>query len=288
MIKSIYNINFFIFLILFSCSCTAQQTKTKQNESQSQKQVSVIVPFLPGSCHQCNTDFYRNLKLLEEKSIDYSILLSEEYSEDLAYIKKEYNLSDYKVKDFIFSSSLYETYHVFEQNYVLQFGIDSNYKIYDNTATLVGDLEGLDKAEKIPLHNYSIKKSTLHITVNGTDQICVRNSVRQNAFDFVDLKNNNQPLSISFTDEQLLYHYILNFKDTTIARNKLNQINDINDIPNKNIFDPAFFYNDTLFIFSSHTFIRNLADSALGGFMVLNIYKDGQYLDSRPVNVSVR
>lgn len=282
MANTIKTFTIFLLLILFNYSCKGQNSN--QNENLPKEQATILIPFLPGSCHQCNADFYGNLRKLEAKKIEYSILLSEDYSDDLDYIKKEYNLSKFKVKTFLFSSALYETYHIYEQNYVLQFGIDSNFKVYDNTEALIKDLEILNDAERVKPEGYSFKKSTANIIVNGKDQLCVRNSVRQSAFDFIDLKNKKKPLSISFTQEQLLNNYVLNFKDPAIARNKLNEINNIKDIPNKNTFDQAIFQNDSLFMFSNHTYINSLVDSSLGGFMILNIYKDGIYSGSRSIS----
>jgi hypothetical protein len=270
---------FILYLMLFNISCKGKTSV--HDEIINKEQIKILIPFLPASCHQCDIKFYNNLKLLDAQKIDYSIILSDDFSDDLEHVIKEYNLSKYNVKNYLFSSNLFDKYHIYEQSYVLQFGVDSNYKIYDNAKALLKDLQELNNAEKIDLNGYIIKKSTSSIRINGKNQICVRNSVLQNMFDFIDLNNKKPNTAISFTEEQLLNHYVLYFKDSIVAKNKLSQTNSVLDIPNKNTFDQAIFHNDSLFIFSNHTFINSLTDSTLGGFMIMNIYKDGKYLSAR-------
>lgn len=282
MARTITNFTIFLFLLVSIFSCKGK--KSKQDKSQEKYQATLIIPFLPGSCHQCNNGFYRNLKLLESKKIEYAILLSEDFSDDLENIKKEFNLVDYKVNKYIFSSSLYEKYHIYEQNYVLQYGVDSSCKIYNDADLLIKDLDILNKQAVIDLGDYKIKKSTENLTVSGKDQICVHNRVQTNRFDYLDLKNKKKPLSITFTEDQLLNNFILNFKDSAIAKSKLNEISKITDIPFKDKFDQAIFYHDSLFILANHTYIESLKDSVLGGFMIINIYKDGKYLGARPIS----
>lgn len=282
MITIVKRVLFFIIITLIHYNCTAQ--KSKESEGIQKEQGKVLIPFLPGDCHQCNDGFYKNLKVLSAKKIEYYFVIPDRYSDDLDYIKKEYQLAGYDNHQFIFSSALFDKYRTYEQSFVLQFGADSNYKIYNKADALVSDLEQLNKVEPIDLGNYKIKKSTANITVKSKEQICFQNGLQANAFDYLDLKDKKEAIKIVFTDEQLLNNYILNFKDTSIAKNKLNEIKSITDIPNKDRFEQIEFVNDTLFASSSHTYIASMKDSILGGFFAINTYKDGVYKGSRALS----
>lgn len=268
-------------IALIHINCTGQHSK--EYKSIPKEQGKVLIPFLPGSCHQCNDGFYKSLNALDAKKIDYSFVLPDTYSDDLDDIKKEYRLERYKDQQFIFSSALFDKYHIYEQAFVFQSGPDSNYRIYNKANTLISALEELDHVETLNLGAYKIKKSLENLLVKNKEQICFQNSVQTNAFDYLDLKN-RQALKNSFTEEQLFYNYLLNFKDSAIAQSKLSEIKKIMDIPKKDFFDRFEFVNDSLFVSSNHTYIASMKDSVLGGFFSINIYKDGVYLESRGIS----
>lgn len=276
------NILVFMFVLLFTATGTAQHLKTQK--SHQKEQATVLIPFMPGSCHQCNNEFYKNLNLLYAKNIDYSYVIPDNYSDDLEEIKKKYQLDGHQSQKFIFSSALFDKYHIYEQAFILQFGTDSNYKIYHNASTLIDDLESLDKMEKVNLGNYEFKKSTFDLWVKNTEQICFKNILQTNAFDYLDLKEKHQAFKIIFTDEMLLNIYKLHFRDTVLAKSKLSEVRKVTDIPDKDRFEDFQFVHDSLFTSSHHTYISNMADSILGGFSAVNIYKDGNYLESRAVS----
>ncbi|OJV54446.1 MAG: hypothetical protein BGO31_09790 [Bacteroidetes bacterium 43-16] len=282
MVKGLSNFLMLIVVLLFNSNCNEQNVK--ENKSVQKENATVIVPFLPGDCHQCNEGFYKNLKILDARKVEYSFLLPDEFSEDLNYIKKEYKLEGYKNHQFIFSSALFNKYRAFQQTFVLQFGSDANYRTYNNATELIRDLELIGTEEKMTFGSYNVKKTTATILVKNNEQMYFQSSVQTNAFDYLDLKNKKQAIKIVFTDEQLLNNYILNFKDSSIAKSKLNEIKSITDIPNKDKFEQFELVKDTLFVSSYHTYISNIADSLLGGFISINIYKGGIYAATRPIN----
>lgn len=271
-----------LIIVFLSFSC--KEKNQIESVKMSKEIATVIIPFLPSSCHQCNDEFYSNLNLLEENNIEFSILLSEDNEDEFEYIREEYNLKKYRFKDYLFSTSLFDLYHIYEQNYVLQYGVDSNYIVFDNAKELIKQLNELNNIEKIDLDNHTIKKSTFNITINGKEQIFVKNSVRQDIFDFINLKSGEKSSVVSFTEEQLINNYKSNFGDASFGVNKLNEVSKFKNIPNKNVFDQGVFFDDTLFVFSTHTYISNIVDSSLAGFMTLNIYKDGKYLGCKPID----
>lgn len=272
----------FAILLIFTAGCKGQ--KTKDYENLSHEKISVLIPFMPGSCHQCNDAFYDQLKVLDAEKVDYSFVIPDNYSDDLDYIQKEYKLASYKKQQFIFSTALFDKYRVYEQSFVLQFGSDSSYKIYNNTHILIEDLKQLNNAEILNLGNYKIKKSTANITVKNKDQLYFKNSVQINAIDYVDLKDKGQTIKITFSEAQLFNNYFLHFKDSAIARSKLEEVKNVTDLADKNRFEQYEFVNDSLMAFSHHTYIASMKDSVLGGFSAINIYKDGTYLSSRAIN----
>lgn len=282
MINNIKGILIVLMIAFTHSNCTGQ--KSTEYREQPRELGKVLIPFLPGSCHQCNDGFYKNLSILDGRKVDYSFVMPENYSDDLDDIKKEYRLEHYTNQQFIFSSALFDKYHIYEQAFVLQFGLDSNYKIYNNANTLVNDLEQLNHVETLNLGNYKIKKSLEGLLVQNKEQLYFLNSVQTNAFDYLDLKNKKQALKISFTDQHLFQNYLLNFKDPAIAQSKLKEVQKVTDLPKKDVFDHFEFVNDSLFASSNHTYVASLKDSVLGGFFSINIYKDGIYLGARSIN----
>lgn len=276
------NILVFIIVLLPAIKGTTQHLKAEKNVQK--EQATILIPFMPGSCHQCNNGFYKNLEILNAQKVNYSFVIPDNYSDDLEELKKKYKLDGYQNQKFIFSSALFDKYHLYEQSFVLQFGADANYKMYNNAKGLISDLEALNKTERVDLGDYKIKKSTFDLWVNNKDQFCFKNILQTNAFDYLNLKSKKQAFKISITDEQLLNIYRLHFKDTLLAISKLNEVRAVTDIPDKDRFEDFQFVNDSLFTSSHHTYIANMVDSILGGFSAINIYKDGSYLESRAVS----
>lgn len=272
----------FIIALLFAASGTAQDLKIQT--IMQQDQVSVLIPFMPGSCHQCNHEFYKNLQALDAKQINYSYVIPDNYSDDLDAIKKKYRLEGYKNEQFIFSSALFDKYHIYEHAFVIQFGPDSNYKVYNNAKALISDLEMLNKEERVYLGNYKLKKSTFGLWVKTKKQFYIKSIMQTNAFEYLDLKDNKQVLTIPMTEEQLLYIYRLHFKDEAFAKSKLEEVQQVTDIPDKNRFEHFQFVQDSLYVSSHHTYIASMKDSTLGGFSAINIYKNGHYITSRAID----
>lgn len=282
MIKGFRNILILIGIILFNSNCNGQNFK--EEKAIQEEKVKVLIPFLPGDCHQCNEGFYKNLKALDAKKIEYSFLIPDEFSDDLDYIKKEYKLESYNNQRFIHSTVLFEKYHIFQQSFVLQSGLDSNYRAYDNATALISDYELFGKEDKLTFGSYKVKGSTANIIIKNKENFYFQNSVQTSSFDYLDLKDQKKSAKIPFTEKQLLNNYVLFFRDSSIAKSKLNEIKNITDIPNKDKFEQFELIKDTLFVSSYHTYIANIADSMLGGFLAINVYKDGNYLSSRAVN----
>lgn len=282
MINKIKSLLFFLIFVSIHFNCKGH--KKAEHYSLPNEKVTVIIPFMPGDCHQCNDAFYKNLKTLDNGKGGILFLIPDNYSDDLDHIKKTNRLEDYKNEQFIFSSALFNKYRIYEQSFVLQFGSDSNYKIYNNAKTLIEDLEQLPKADIMDLGDHKIKKSTEYILAKNKEQMCILNSLHTSAFDYLDLRDGKKVHNVTFNEEQLLRNFILNFKDTGIAKSKLSELEQVNDIPNKDRFEQIEFVNDSIFASSSHTYIANLKDSILGGFFSINIYKDGKYIDSRSIS----
>lgn len=269
-------------MIFTSTRCNSNVSSV--NDIKNEQEPVVLVPFLPGSCHQCSSDFYQNLQLLEKKKVEYSILLSEDYVDDLDYIKSEYKLSKYNVKDYIFSTKKFEKYRLYEQNYVLTFDGSDDYGVFENAEGLTDALNQLKAIEKVSLRDYSLKTSTANIFFNGSTQLCIQNSVQKDRLDLVELNGNSRSKTVAIDNELLEKNYLAYFKDKDLASSKLFEITQVTDVPNKDVFDMGIYHRDSLLFFSKHTYIGSLKDSILGGFKILNIYKDGNYLTGRTID----
>ena len=270
----------FIIVLLFAASGIAQDMQPIMQ----QEQVSILIPFMPGSCHQCNKEFYKNLQALDARQINYTYVIPDNYSDDLDAIKKKYRLEGYKNEQFIFSSSLFDKYHMYEQALVLQFGADSNYQVYNNVKALICDLEMLNKEERVNLGNYKLKKSTFGLWAKTKMQFYIKSIIQTDAFEYLDLKDKKQAFTIPMTEEQLWNIYKLNFKDDVLAKSKWDEVQKVTDIPDKNRFEHFQLVQDSLYVSSHHTYIASMKDSALGGFSAMNIYKDGHYVTSRAID----
>ncbi|MNX67418.1 hypothetical protein D3C86_985440 [compost metagenome] len=269
---------FYIIVLLNNLNCRGQISKEQQQE-----RIRVLIPFVPGNCHLCNEQFYDKLKVLDIRKIPYAFLLSEDFSEDIDYIKKEYKLENFKSSQFILNSSLFEKYHIALQEYVLEFGIDSSYKIYNNIEVLIKDLISIKDRDTFNLGNYKIKKSTSIILADNKEQIYIQNWVQTNTFDYIDLVNKKQQLKISFTPQHLFNNYLLNFKDSLTAKSKLKEV-EAADISKRDEFIHFEYVHDSLYATSMHTYIRSMKDSVLRSFYTLNIYKNGVYCGSHEIS----
>lgn len=271
---------FYIAILISNAQCRAQHTK---EDKQEQEHVRVLIPFVPGNCHLCNEQFYEKLKVLDAKNIPYAFLLSEDFSEDLDYIKKEYKLNDFKGNQFILSTALFQKYYLPPQTYALEFGTDSNYKIYRNIDVLIEDVKLMRQKDTLNLGSYKIKKSASNLLLNNKQQMYVQNGVQTNTFDFLDLRTGRQQLKVSLTPQHLFNNYLLNFKDSFTAMSKLKEV-EAEGIPKRDEFVHFEYVHDSIYVTSMHTYIQNMKDSVLRSFYTMNLYKDGVYCGSRAIS----
>ncbi|MNS66331.1 hypothetical protein D3C72_995410 [compost metagenome] len=271
---------FYIAILISNAQCRAQHTKEYKQE---QEPVRVLIPFVPGNCHLCNEQFYEKLKVLDAKSIPYAFLLSEDFSEDLDYIKKEYKLNDFKGHQFILSTALFQKYYLPPQTYALEFGTDSHYKIYRNIDVLIEDVQLMRQKDTLDLGSYKIKKSASNLLLNNKQQMYIQNCVQTNTFDFIDLRTGRQQLKVSLTPQHLFNNYLLNFKDSFTAVSKLKEV-EAEGIPKRDEFVLFEYVKDSIYATSMHTYIQSMKDSVLRSFYTMNLYKDGVYCGSRAIS----
>lgn len=270
-----------ILINIFSCKNTTPKSSPPPNNI-----FNIIITFEPKSCHQCDNSFYKNLEQLDNNNLPYQILLSETFSDDLETIKEEYDLKKYNVEEYIFSDELFDRYNIYEQNYVLQYGEDSNYNIYEKLSPLLTQLNDINNVDTITVNNYSFKKSILHTIFNGSKELVLKNIIKDDELEYINLQENSNSKNISFTRPQLLERYANFFANKEIGEQKLMEIENIPNTPFKTKYTKANFYSDSLFILSLHPFILDWKDSIVGGFEVINIYKNGEYVSSRTINKS--
>jgi hypothetical protein len=98
MYKKFTYVIFFWTFLLTQFNCTGNN-KINQVALPAEK-ATVIIPFMPGDCHQCNDVFYKNLEVLDSQHGGILFLIPDNYSDDLDYIKKANKLESYKNDQF--------------------------------------------------------------------------------------------------------------------------------------------------------------------------------------------
>ena len=266
-----------IFFLPFFPHCKAKAANID-------KGLNVVIPFTPANCINCNIQLPKFLSFLDSQKISYTFLLNEEYSDDLQYVKSEFNLEKYPDEKFIFNSSKFDEYLLLPQSYVLENQKDSSYHIFTDFKSLQQSL-ATNVVDTLVFDDYKTKKSTSQIFIRNMQEIYFQNGIQTSIFDYLNLKRGDKVITTKFSDTHLTKNFELNFIDTFEANKRLKET-EIVQIPNKNELIHFEYVDDSLFASSQHTFVESFKDSTLGVFTTINIYKDGKYLFSRSVDKS--